>query len=541
MFSFLNRSSQLTELSEKEYDLLVIGGGITGVGIALDGVSRGLSVALLERQDFGAGTSSRSTKLIHGGLRYLKQFDFDLVREVGRERAIVYRNAPHLVWPEKMVLPIIEGGSLGKFSTSMALKFYEWLAAVPKDDERIMYSASETLKEEPLLEADNLIGSAIYTEYRTDDARLVVEVAKTAASKGANALNYANVDDFKLDENNSISGVRFTDLTTGRKGEVKSKYVVNAGGPWVDQVRSKVGGLDGKRLHLTKGVHIVFDRESLPLKHSAYFDVGDGRMVFAVTRGESTYVGTTDTNYEGNLDRPKVLKSEVDYLLASVNRQFNIDELTVEDVRSSWAGLRPLIHEDGKSPTELSRKDEIFESETGLISIAGGKLTGYRMMAKRTVDLVCSKFETKEIRSSKCSTEKLNLSGSEFKNGDVISLAEKFESAGYDQNTIIQLAKRYGSNLSVVLDYCAQNNSESKEDALLLAELKYCVKFEMVGELSDFLIRRTGRLYFSRASVNSKLKWLNDHLSELLSWDDSTREKSLHNCMQEFEAVLHFD
>ena len=541
MFSFLNRSSQLTELSEKKYDILVIGGGITGVGIALDAVSRGLSVALLEKQDFGAGTSSRSTKLIHGGLRYLKQFDFNLVKEVGRERAIVYRNAPHLVWPEKMVLPIIEGGSLGKFSTSLALKFYEWLAAVPKDDERIMYSAAETLKEEPLLEAKNLIGSAIYTEYRTDDARLVIEVAKTAACKGANALNYAKVDEFILDETNRVSGVRFSDLTTGDKGEVKAKYVVNAGGPWVDKLRSKVGGLDGKRLHLTKGIHIVFDRESLPLKHSAYFDVGDGRMVFAVTRGASTYVGTTDTNYEGVLDRPKVLKSEVDYLLSAVNKQFNINELTIEDVRSSWAGLRPLIHEEGKSPTELSRKDEIFESETGLISIAGGKLTGYRMMAKRTVDLVCSKFENPKIRKAKCSTGKLKLSGSEFGNGDVDALARSFESTEYDQRTVMQLAKRYGSNLSRVLDYCERSNSDSKEDALLLAELKYCVENEMVIELSDFLIRRTGRLYFSRASVNSKLKWLNDHLSEMLKWDATTKDNSLHNCEQEFAAVLQFD
>lgn len=541
MFSFLNRSSQLTELSEKKFDLLVIGGGITGVGIALDAASRGLSVALLERQDFGAGTSSRSTKLIHGGLRYLKQFDFNLVKEVGRERSIVYRNAPHLVWPEKMVLPIIEGGSLGKRSTSIALKFYEWLAAVPKDDERIMYSAADTRKEEPLLEAENLIGSAIYTEYRTDDARLVIEIAKTAASKGANLLNYANVDDFIFDENKRVSGVKFSDLTTDKQGEIEANYVVNAGGPWVDKLRSKVGGLDGKRLHLTKGIHIVFGRESLPIRHSVYFDVGDGRMVFAVTRGASTYVGTTDTNYDGKLDRPKVLKSEVEYLLRAVNKQFNVNELTIEDVQSSWAGLRPLIHEEGKSPTELSRKDEIFESETGLISIAGGKLTGYRMMAKRTVDLVCSKFEKPEIRNAKCSTGKLKLSGSDFSNGDVDALAKGFESTEYDQRTVMQLAKRYGSNLAVVLAYGKQNNTDSKEDALLLAELKYCVEYEMVAELSDFLIRRTGRLYFSRASVNSKLRWLNDNLSEMFGWDDGTKVRSLLNCEKEFEAVLQFD
>lgn len=528
-------------MSAKEFDLLIIGGGITGVGIALDAISRGLTVALLEKQDFGSGTSSRSTKLIHGGLRYLKQFDFGLVREVGRERAIVHRNAPHLVWPEKMVLPIIRGGSLGKITTSFALKLYEWLAEVPKSDQRKMYSAEETLAEEPLLEANGLIGSAIYTEYRTDDARLVIEVAKTASTKGALLLNYARVDHFILDDNNRISGVKYSDLGTDKIHVVKAKYVVNAGGPWVDELRCKVGGLDGKRLHLTKGIHIVFDRERLPLKHSAYFDVGDGRMVFAVTRGVSTYVGTTDTNYKGEIERPKVLRREVDYLLNAVNKQFNIQELTIEDVQSSWAGLRPLIHEDGKAPSELSRKDEIFVSDSGLISIAGGKLTGYRMMAKRTVDLVCSKFAEPRINNFKSSTETLNLSGSNFANGDLSELLKTLESAELNQNLLTQLAKRYGSNLSVVLDNYHLKKSRSLDDDLLLAELKYCVEHEMVRELSDFLIRRTGRLYFSRESVASKLEWLNNQLAEMMQWDKATKEKSLYNCQHEFDAVLQFD
>ncbi|MFT4682489.1 MAG: glycerol-3-phosphate dehydrogenase, partial [Flavobacteriales bacterium] len=239
--------------------------------------------------------------------------------------------------------------------------------------------------------------------------------------------------------------------------------------------------------------------------------------------------------------RPRVLKTEVDYLLMAVNKQFNINELTIKDVRSSWAGLRPLIHEDGKSPTELSRKDEIFESETGLISIAGGKLTGYRMMASRTVNLVCSKFENEKIRNAKCTTEKLMLSGSAFNNGDVSELAGSFESAGLDKKTMMELAKRYGSNLSVVLDYYERNNSASKEDALLLAELEYCVEHEMVAELSDFLIRRTGRLYFSKASVNTKLERLNDHLAEMLKLDYTSKAKSLKDCRQEFDAVLQFD
>ncbi len=531
----------MAALSEKDFDLLVIGGGITGVGIALDAASRGMSVVLLEKQDFGAGTSSRSTKLIHGGLRYLKQLDFALVSEVGRERAILYKNAPHLVWPEKMVLPIVKGGSLGKFTTSLALKLYEWLANVPRSDQRKMYSASETLKQEPLLEPKDLLGSAIYTEYRTDDARLVIEVAKTANAHGATLLNYANVEAFKLDENSMISGVRFTDLISGKTGQVRARFVVNASGPWVDELRCKAGELKNKRLHLTKGIHIVFDREKLPLKHSVYFDVGDGRMIFAVTRGDSTYVGTTDTDYKGILERPKILKNEVEYLLKAVNQRFNVAKLKVEDIRSSWAGLRPLIHEDGKSPSELSRKDEIFESESGLISIAGGKLTGYRMMAKRTVDLVCAKHENLKFRNAACLSEKLKLSGSGFKNGDIQGLTETLTSNGLQKRSATQLAIKYGSNASAILELMGQDATESAENAMLLAELKYAVQHEMVVELSDFLIRRTGRLYFSREDIMPKLTWLNDQLADMLKWDSETRSSSLRKCQQEFDAVLEFE
>ena len=295
-FSNLDREHTIQELTQETFDLVVIGGGITGGGIALDAASRGMKVALVEKGDFASGTSSKSTKLIHGGLRYLKQFDFWLVKEVGSERAIVHKLAPHLVLPEKMLLPLIEGGSYGKWLTSIGLKVYDILAQVTGDDKRQMLEKKEAMKLEPLLPKKILNGAGYYAEYRTDDARLTIENIKTSLQYGAKALNYAQVVDF-LYENETISGVKVKDGIGGDAFEIKSKHVISAAGPWVDELRTTNNSKKGKRLHLTKGVHLVFPKEKLPVKQSVYFDIPDGRMMFAIPRGKITYVGTTDTNF----------------------------------------------------------------------------------------------------------------------------------------------------------------------------------------------------------------------------------------------------
>lgn len=378
-FTNLDRAKSIDKLKKEKFDLVVIGGGITGGGIALDAASRGLKVALLEKNDFASGTSSKSTKLIHGGLRYLKQFDFWLVKEVGSERAIVHKLAPHLVLPEKMLLPLIENGSYGKWLTSVGLKVYDILAQVTGEDKRQMLKKKEALKLEPLLPKNILNGAGYYAEYRTDDARLTIENIKTSLLFGAQALNYASVTGF-LYTNDKVSGVKVKDVVSDDEFEIKSKYVVSAAGPWVDELRSLNNSKKGKQLHLTKGVHLVFPFEKLPVKQSVYFDIPDGRMMFAIPRGKVTYIGTTDTNYNDNKDKVRTDLADAIYLISAVNNMFPDINLELDDIVSSWAGLRPLIHEEGKSASELSRKDEIFISDTGLVSIAGGKLTGYRKM-----------------------------------------------------------------------------------------------------------------------------------------------------------------
>ena len=235
-FSYFNRKNIQTTLQTTEFDILIIGGGITGAGIALDAASRGMKVALIEKNDFASVTSSKSTKLIHGGLRYLKQFDFWLVKEVGTERAIVHKLAPHLVVPEKMILPLIDGGTYGSWLTSIGLKVYDILASVEDDDKRKMLTKEETLQKEPLLPENILNGAGFYAEYRTDDARLTIEILKTALNYDAQILNYAAATEF-LYEEKRVVGAKISDIISGENFEIKSKYVVNATGPWVDELR----------------------------------------------------------------------------------------------------------------------------------------------------------------------------------------------------------------------------------------------------------------------------------------------------------------
>lgn len=511
-FSNQNRKKTITKFSKEAYDLVVIGGGITGGGIALDAASRGLKVALIEKNDFASGTSSKSTKLIHGGLRYLKQFDFWLVKEVGSERAIVHKLAPHLVLPEKMLLPLIENGSYGKWLTSVGLKVYDILAQVTGDDKRKMLEKKEALALEPLLPKKILKGAGYYAEYRTDDARLTIENIKTSLQFGAEALNYASVEDFEYTDE-QISGVKVKDAISGNDFTIKTKYVISAAGPWVDELRSVNKSKKGKRLHLTKGVHLVFPKEKLPVKQSVYFDIPDGRMMFAIPRGKVTYVGTTDTNFNLDKDHVRTDLADAIYLLAAVNNMFPKINLEMEDIVSSWAGLRPLIHEEGKSSSELSRKDEIFTSDTGLISIAGGKLTGYRKMAERVVDRIAKKMEEEhETELKECYTDEIPLAGNvgfkKFKHVKkyIAEIYDRIKSDGFTEHDAWFLVTNYGKQTEVVLENYGKIKDGDIYERMAKAELRFGIDFEMVQNPMDFFIRRTGRLYFDIDSIRNLMQ-----------------------------------
>jgi glycerol-3-phosphate dehydrogenase len=543
-FSANQRQTWLAQLDQQQFDLLIVGGGITGAGIALDAATRGLKVALVEKCDFAWGTSSRSTKLIHGGLRYLKQLEFGLVHEVGTERAIVYHNARHVVRPEKMLLPIVQGGSLGKTLSSIGLWVYDRLAGVEKDERRQMLSKEQTLQAEPLLRQDILNAGGLYYEYRTDDARLTIELIKTAVQHGAQCFNHLSVENWQYNTQGQIQGAKLQDQLNGTTYTLRAKVIINAAGPWVDTLRQKdKDGVKGKRLQLTKGVHLVVPYFRLPLQQSVYFDVqGDkGRMCFAIPRQGITYIGTTDTTYNENIDSPQASPADIQYILQATNAMFPSAQLKPSDVLSTWAGLRPLIHQDGKSPSELSRKDEIFEAQSGLISIAGGKLTGYRKMAEKIVDLACKRLGSK----ASCQTKNLQLSGGDFPDDQALDQFINLRAGEAKQvqpngQEIAALAHKYGRNIEAIIEkmyelYPSEPDTWQRQQK---AELWYALEHECVCSLSDYLIRRTGRLYFERPSLEKLYPLAAQVLGQALGWTAEQRQAQEQAFLQEYHAVV---
>lgn len=542
-FSGKGRDAMLRMMAQAPLDLLVIGGGITGAGIALDAATRGMRIGLLEMQDFAAGTSSRSTKLVHGGLRYLKQLDIGVVAEVGRERAIVYENGPHVTTPEPMLLPIYRGGTFGRMSTSVGLKVYDWLAGVKGSERRRMLSAEETLAREPLLRESDLLGGGLYVEYRTDDARLTLEVLKEAVNHGALAVNYAKVTGFRYGEDGVISGVHVLDRLSGDSLELRTRQVVNAAGPWVDRLRELDHSLQGKLLQLTKGVHLVLDQGRFPLRQSVYFDTLDGRMVFAIPREGKTYVGTTDTVYDGERDiaRPQVETADVTYLLQALSGMFPSLGLCEQDVESSWAGLRPLIYEEGKSPSQISRRDEIWVSPSGMMTIAGGKLTGYRHMAETVVDRVAARLKQAHgLRFHECATRELAISGGQVGGGDGFAAfvrGKRAEGAalGLSPELAEHWARRYGANadrLFVLAKEAMKRRTaaalETGGDGLPLeveVPLQYAMAEEMAIVPGDFFIRRTGALLFDIAWVRRWKEPVIRYMAEAYGWSPESKER----------------
>jgi glycerol-3-phosphate dehydrogenase len=378
-----SRSAMMAKFQARtdRYDLIIVGGGITGVGVAWQAAAAGHSVLLVERGDLAGGTSSSSTKLIHGGIRYLKQFDLRLVREGVREREELIRLAPALVHPAEFVYPIYKEGAEQLWMLRLGLQVYDWFAGRQNLHPHRIRSVPELLEDEPLLRPDGLQGGARYADCVTDDARLTLAVARAAARAGATILTYAQVTGFQYGEDGRIAGVTLQP-EDGESVTVAASHVLNATGPWVDQVRRLDQPGARPLLRPTKGVHLTVERERLPLHHPAVLFGPDGRLMFGIPRGARTYLGTTDTDWAGDPGDLGVDRNDVTYILTAANHAFPGARLAEADVRSVWAGLRPLVAaSDSAGPSQLSRDYRVIRSATGLYSVAGGKLTAFRAMA----------------------------------------------------------------------------------------------------------------------------------------------------------------
>jgi glycerol-3-phosphate dehydrogenase len=371
-----------------------------------------------------------------------------------------------------------------------------------------------------------IIGGAYYYEYRTDDARLTIEILKEAVNRGALALNYMKVNGF-LYENNKITGVKAQDQFTGEAHQILAKKVVNATGPWVDVLDAIDDPAKGDKLYITKGVHIVVDYKKLPLRQAVYFDAPDRRMVFAIPRDGKTYIGTTDTFYKGDLANPQLSQEDLNYLLKAIHYMFPDVNIGMSDVESSWVGLRPLIRQIGKGPTEISRKDEIFQYDSGLITIAGGKLTGYRKMAERVVNLLSEQFKVEGKLFPPCTTHQIPVSGG-YVNGSAgfdLFVKEKVKQGktmGLPEKETTDLVRIYGSNIDKLFERIQRfsvNTSGFELPTMLLAQLNYSIEEEMVATPADFFIRRTGALYFNSNWVEQCMEPVIQYMADYFKWD----------------------
>lgn len=513
------RQQNLEQAASGVVDVLIVGGGITGAGVARETALRGLRTALLDKGDFASGTSSRSSKLIHGGLRYLAQGDVGLVREAARERAVLRRLAPHLAQPLWMMMPT--ASLAGRMKMQAGVWTFEKLAGDQAGDKYQVLDRAETLEKEPGLRPSPLAGAVVFQEYLTDDARLVLETVQAASARGAMVASYAEVTGVEADPEGLRVSVR--DALGGGSLVVRTRTLVNAAGPWFERVQGMTAAAQpqagpGSRLQLTRGIHLVVPHSRLPVKHSVVLKSPDGRSTFVVPRGRVVYIGTTDTHYTGAPEEPGVSAEDSRYLLDSVAATF-ADAPVAADVIGTWSGVRPLLAQEGKAPSEISRRDEIMTGPGPVVAIAGGKLTTYRRMSER----VCGEVFRLLKKSADTGIDSADVP---LAGGDIHeqgSARASTKSLGQPE-----LEKRlwstYGIAAGDVIENIRANPALADRvgglEELTLAEVEHAVRHEMATNLDDLLRRRCRAAMFDTRGAIDAAPAAARALGGLLGWSD---------------------
>ncbi|GMR12945.1 MAG: glycerol-3-phosphate dehydrogenase [Gemmatimonadota bacterium] len=529
-FSPAGRVRALERLGTETFDLLVIGGGITGAGVARSAALRGWSVALVEKSDFASGTSSRSSKIVHGGLRYLEYGHFLLVREAARERAVLKRIAPHLVHPLPFLYPVFDGESLIKVRAG--LRVFDFLADVDDDEEHKNLKPDEVRARLPGLR-DPLKGGVGYLEYITDDARLTMENALSAALHGAAVANWTRLVELGL-EDGGVRGAMVEDCLTGTRVDIDARMVVNATGSWAGSVLESSGLPVRHPLIPSKGIHILLSAERLPIRGATFLRATNGKRGLAMRRGDFVYVGTTDDEYSGSLDTPRATRSDVGEVLGMVQDCFPTHGLDYEDVLATWAGIRPLVEEQGKTTRDTSREDEAWEEPDGLITVVGGKLTTYRRMAIRVLEIA-----QKSLGPPPLDVGGLDATvplpgwtrGADDPDRVENETATAFRARGVDDSTATRVAWLYGSQADMLLEF-----GDEDPDWLtplgpgvpaLRGEVRLAVDREMAMTLSDFMDRRAALLLFSEDHGLAGAESAADIMAQRLDWSPDRRNEEL--------------
>jgi glycerol-3-phosphate dehydrogenase len=528
------------------YDLVVCGGGITGAGIARDAAHRGLRVAVVEKRDFGSGTSSKSSKLVHGGLRYLEHGELRLVFEGTSERALQMRRAPHLVQPVPFLVPIYKQVKPGLAMVDIGLWVYDALAMFRTPKLHKTYRGKKVHALEPALKTKDLAGALEYYDCMTDDARLVLENALDAKAMGAELFTYTRVVGFSHDARGRVSAVKVTDELGGKTRELATRSAVVAAGPWTDELLDGVGISFGRKLlRPTKGIHIVVDHERLPISRAITMMTRDRRVTFCIPWVERTVIGTTDTDFDGSPDDVAANLADVKYLCDTTNSFFPSVKLCPEDVIATWAGLRPLVAVDtskGARASDVSREHEVFVREDGIVVIAGGKLTTYRRMAKealdRTVEWLHGRadacLEGRQIR--RCRTKHRPLPGAQGLEHPgqkgVAAIAERLAGHAHIPPRVAQhLAHTYGQRAeSVVLRGLADRALIERLDPdlpYLWAEVDHAVDTDLARTIEDILVRRIPLCLRSKDQGLGVAGRIAERVAPMLGWSEAEKARQV--------------
>ncbi len=529
-----------------QVDLVVVGGGIAGAGIARDASRRGLRVALFDQNDIAFGTSSRSSKLIHGGLRYLESYEFSMVFESVSERRIVMELAPHLVNPLAFLFPVYQGARQNLWTINAGMWLYQGLSLFRSPKTHRTLKPKDVAQEEPVLKQEGLQGAAVYYDCSTDDARLTLENALDATEQGAVVVNWARVDAFMKDDHGRVSGVVVKNSRDGSLKEVAAHAVINATGPWTDEVLAMSGPRTGKLLRPTKGVHVVVSAEKLPVKHAVVLaHPTDERVLFAMPWGDRTYVGTTDTDWDGSPGEEHATLADVDYLIAAANEHFPGREITYDDVISTWAGLRPLVAPDPDigevSESKVSREHHIVVGEDGLITIAGGKLTTYRKMAKETVDTAVQLLKLtdklpQDLHSGQ--TFKHPLPGAvgwpeDDDHDKVAAEVGKMAEGSLSDEVCRHLTDNYGMRAIEIAKRCVGDPSQCKpiiEGRLeVMGQVDWAVKEEFAASVADVMIRRTQMFYRDYDQGLGVIDKVATRMASLIGWSDEEKQRHIEH------------
>ena len=525
-------------------DLLIIGAGINGAGIARDAAMRGFRTALVDKGDFGGGTSGRSSRLIHGGLRYLETGDLRLVFEASRERRTLLRIAPHLVWPRSFIFPIHEGGRLSWWKLAAGLMLYDTLAVFRNVRRHRMLGKRLIQRAEPHLRDRGLKGGGRYYDAQCDDARLTLANVRSAHEHGALVVNYVVVDDFEPADGR-VRRVRATDLVTNASYTIRARVIVNATGPWSDELRAKDGN-SAPVLRRTKGVHVAVARNRIGNNEAiAMTSPLDGRVMFVIPWGELAYIGTTDTDDLTDPDTVRATADDVIYLLRSANALFPEARLQPEDVVSTWAGIRPMVASpEARDPGAVSREHRILVSDSGVVSVIGGKLTTYRAIAEETVNVIEDNLRDIDGRKpvGRAPTDTRPLPGGATQDLDV--LTEEIAREGFSKETATHLVHAYGTESAAVLNL-AQSNPDLARPIVaghpaIRAQLVHAIRREMAITLSDLLMRRTRLFYEVIGHAVPEAPEVVELAAQELGWDAGRKASELAAYLQEIQNAMAF-